>query len=123
MSSAWRLGSPALAAPAALALLAGCAWSSLDQPELAAIRAESRTLMEAYPTQNYVTIPKSRWPVAIARLEPASVTVFPDGVDIMVKPYFDGGWGYFVPRSEGKPPTPAGRFSAVGQGVYWYHPY
>jgi hypothetical protein len=51
------------------------------------------------------------------------VTVDSNGVDIMTKPYFDGGYGYFVPRIEGKLPYPEARYSALGQGVYWYRPY
>lgn len=113
----------ALVVLAALTLLAGCERPTRDQAALKAIKAESQTLMAAWPTRTYATVPKSRWPRAIAGLKPFDVTVFPDGVDIMTKPYFDGGWGYFVARNERKPPQPAGRFSDLGDGVYWYHPY
>jgi hypothetical protein len=77
----------------------------------------------ASPIKTSVLVPKSRWPRVIASLRPEFVSIYPDGVDIMTKPYFDGGWGYFVARNERKPPEPAGRFSALGVGVYWYHPY
>lgn len=41
----------------------------------------------------------------------------------MTKAYFDGGWGYFVPRKERELPEPVERFEEVGHGVYWWHPY
>lgn len=47
----------------------------------------------------------------------------PDGVHITTRAYFDGGWGYFVPREPQDLPEPVGRFEAAGQGVYWRHPY
>ncbi|HEX8533004.1 MAG TPA: hypothetical protein VF662_02460 [Allosphingosinicella sp.] len=71
----------------------------------------------------YSTIPKSRWPRAIAALRPETMTIYEDGVNILMKPEFDGGWGYFIPRGQRESPEPAGRYSSVGQGVYWYHPY
>lgn len=108
---------------AALTLLTGCTRPTRDESALKAIKAESQILMVTQPTKTYATVPKSRWPFIIASLNPEGVTVFPDGVDIVIKPYFDGGWGYFVPRSEREPPKPVGRFSELGQGVYWYHPY
>jgi hypothetical protein len=121
----------------ALTLLTGCTRPTHDQSTLKAIKAESQFLMVTERAVTYgtvpkdnvpvpkamETVPKSRWPRVIASLKPEWVTVFPDGVDIMIKPFFDGGWGYFVPRSEREPPEPAGRYSELGQGVYWYHPY
>lgn len=107
----------------ALALLSGCERPTHDQSLLAAIKAEARMLLLVHPTGASTTVPKRQWPYAIASLEPEHVTVYPDGVDISTKPYFDGGWGYFVSRDEREPPEPAGRFSKLGQGIYWYHPY
>lgn len=107
----------------ALALLAGCERPTHDQSLLAAINAEARMLMLAHPAETSTTVPKRQWPYAIASLEPERVTVYPDGVDISTKPYFDGGWGYFVSRDERESPEPTGRFSKLGQGIYWYHPY
>jgi hypothetical protein len=115
--------SAAFAALAALTLLTSCTRPTRDQSVLKAVKAESQILMATRPNRTYAVIPKSRWPRVIASLKPEAVTVLPDGVDIMTKPYFDGGWGYFVPKSEGAPPKPAGRFSDLGQGVYSYHPY
>ncbi len=108
---------------ATLALLAGCAFPTDDRSTLEAIRAESLILMKDWPTRTYADVPKDRWPHAIAKLEPEIVIVTPDGVDIITKPYFDGGWGYFVPAEGHRPPEPAGRYSALAEGVYWFHPY
>jgi hypothetical protein len=90
---------------------------------LKAIEAEAQALMIAHQTDAVVTVPKSYWPRAIATLGPEGVTVSRDGVEILMKPDFDGGWGYSVPRNEREPLEPAGRFSDLGQSVYWYHPY
>jgi hypothetical protein len=79
--------------------------------------------MMTHPTKAYATLPKGQWPHAIAALGPELVTVYEDGVEILIKPGFDGGWGYLVPRSQREPPEPAARYSYLGQGVYWYHPY
>lgn len=114
-----RIGLEALAV---FAFLTGCPGPTDDPAELAAIKAESQILM-SLSVANHVTVPKSQWPRFIASLEPEFVTVRPDGVDVMTVPDFDGGWGYFVPRSEREPPEPAGRFRELSHGIYWYHPY
>lgn len=106
---------------AALALLSGCARPTRDPAKLEAIKAESRLLLKAFPTD--AEVPKARWPRAIASLEPEFVSINSDGVYITTEPYFDGGWGYFVPRRARSLPEPAGMFEEVGHGVYWWHPY
>ena len=111
------------AALAALALSRGCDWPTRDQATLKAVRAESLALMAAYPNDTHADVPKARWPRTIASLEPEIVWVDWDGVTIMTKPYFDGGWGYFVPVSESEPPEPAERYSKLADGVYWYGPH
>jgi hypothetical protein len=116
-----RVFAAALLAP--IILLAGCTGPTRDRSTLKAIKAESATLMAAHPTGGNMRVPKSRWPHVIASLEPELVIVNPDGVDILAKPYFDGGWGYFVPRNERQAPQPEGRFSQLDRGIYWYHPY
>ena len=116
-------GGGAFALLAALTLLTGCIFAprpTHDPSTLKAIAAESRTLMAARPTPTYVTVPKSQWPPVIASLKPFDVTVFSYGVNIATKPYFDGGWGYFVPRREGELPKPTDRYSELGHDVYWY---
>lgn len=113
----------ALAVLTALTLLGGCAWPTYDPLKLKAIKAECQTLMKAYPANADEFVPKARWPRIVASFEPEFVLINPDGVHIMTKPYFDGGWGYFVPRKERELPEPVERFEDVGQGVYWWHPY
>jgi hypothetical protein len=108
---------------AAIVLLVACeprpTW---DRAKLKAIRAEAEVLM-AKPSGQDRDLPKAAWPRTIAALRPEFVWVDSDGVEIMTKPYFDGGWGYFVPRDPRTPPEPAGRFEKAGEGVYWHHPY
>jgi hypothetical protein len=89
--------------------------------ELKAIKAEAQLLMRAYPVDG--APPRARWPHTIAGLEPEFVMINPDGVHITTRAYFDGGWGYFVPRKAQDSPQPVGRFEEAGQGVYWWHPY
>ena len=111
------------AVPALLALEIGCVRPTHNPSVLKDIRSESEVLMQGPAPKTYAAVPKGRWPSVITSLKPNSVTIFPDGVDIMMKPDFDGGWGYFVPRHERHLPEPVRRFSALGEGVYWYHPY
>jgi len=106
----------------AAALLAGCAFPTHDPSKLKAIEAESRILV-AEAAESKPSLPESGWPPVIASLDAEFVTVRAEGVDILVEPYFDGGWGYFVPKEGRDPAGPPGRYSYLGQGVYWYHPY
>ena len=69
-----------------------------------------------------MSIPRAQWPPAIASLKPAFVTVQEWGVDIDVKPYFDGGWGYQIPRNKRDLPKPAGCYSEPGPDVFWHGP-
>ncbi|MEO9131474.1 MAG: hypothetical protein ABI240_09720 [Sphingomonas sp.] len=107
----------------ALALVAGCTRPTHDQAVLKAINGEAQNLMASQPAETPVRVPKNRWPRGIAGLNPEGVTIFSSGVDIKVKAEFDDDWGYFVPRNELESPEPRERFSAIGQGVYWYVPY
>ncbi|WP_176593433.1 hypothetical protein [Sphingobium sp. EM0848] len=104
-----------------LLLATGCSGPTRDQSVLQAVHSEARTLTRA--TTSPVVLPKSQWPQAIASLEPENVTISSDGVDILMKPDFDGGSGYFIPSNDKELPEPKGRFAPVGKGVYWYHPY
>ena len=79
--------------------------------------------MRAHPTKMGAPIPKAEWPHVIASLGPKFVTVDQSGVDIVVKPYFDGGYGYYVLKQGHELPRPIGRYSKLGEGIYWYHPY
>jgi hypothetical protein len=121
-----RAESPAMiAALAALALLAGCAFPTRDQSKLKAIKAESEALMATHPIKPpklWVEIPRSQETPIIASLQPYSVMVREWGVDILMKPDFDGGWGYHVPRDKRDLPMPAWCYSDLGEGVFWHNP-
>ena len=115
----------AFAILAAVILIAGCQCPTRNQTRLKAIKAEAELLMKTHPIKppkDWAHLPKSQWPPAIAKLEPYSVTIHPWGVDISTKPYFDGGWGYMIPRQEKDLPMPAGCYSEPGPGVYWHGP-
>lgn len=115
----------ALVVLAMLALLGGCAWPTVAPVKLRAIKTESLTLMARYPIkppEESVEVPKSQWPHVIASLEPEAVTVHKWGVDIWIKPYFDGGWGYHVPRNERDLPRSREYYWEPGDGVFWYGP-
>jgi len=77
--------------------LSACAFPTRNPATLHAIRNEAAALMAAHPINppnDWADVPENQWPVAIASLKPEHVTVHGWGVDILVKPYFDGGWGY-----------------------------
>jgi len=113
-----------MAVLSALVLLVGCGpRPTRDQAMLKAIRAEALVLMASPAHDDASVLPKARWPQTIAALRPERVWVDPDGVEILTKGYFDGGWGYFVPRDPRQPLEPQGRFEKAGEGVYWHHPY
>ena len=87
------------------------------------IKTESQALMRAHPTKMDDPLPKGEWPHAIARLRPEFVSVDDEGVDIMVKPYFDGGYGYYVLKPGHQLPGPPERYSKLENSIYWYRPY
>ena len=116
----WKISWLALAT---LALLTACVRPIDDQSTLKEIQTEAQILIKNTPIKAAAAVPKSKWPKVITSLNPESVTVLKDGVDILIKPNFDGGWGYFIPVDLQEIPEPKGRFATVGQGVYWYHPY
>ena len=94
-----------------------------NEATLKALRAESLVLLASKRTYTGPDLPKSQWPLAIAKLRPTFIIVYPDSVEIVTKPFFDGGWGYHVARDDRASPKPAGRYSKLDQGVYWFHPY
>jgi hypothetical protein len=61
-------------------------------------------------------------PPAIASLRPEFVTVYNWGVDIPIKLFFDGGWGYHVARDRRDLPMSDGCYSEVSQGIFWHGP-
>ncbi|NYT41288.1 hypothetical protein HZY97_11005 [Sphingomonas sp. R-74633] len=107
---------------AALWLLAGCSpGHTRDPATLQAIRAEAQALMANPQVDASSRVPESRWPPAIAALRPEWVRIDEDGVEIPVRIYFDDSWGYFIPRDPRKPLKPRSGYSALGEGIYWYH--
>jgi len=79
--------------------------------------------MAVHPTQGWAVVPEREWPPVIASLHPHAVTVYGWGIDISIKPYFDGGWGYAIPRKDKQDlPMPAACYSEPGQGVFWHDP-
>lgn len=114
-----------LATMAAMSVLSGCSHPISDAEKLKAIRAEAQALMKTHqPEQpsNWKEVSEGQWPATIASLDPESVTVHRWGVDIVTKAYFDGGYGYEVPRSKADLPMPALCYSEPGQGVFWHGP-
>ena len=117
----WRLRSFALTI--AVLAIGGCNRPISDRAELKAIRSEAMWLMETYPATRshiYTSVAKQGWPAAIARLQPESVTVHTWGVDIITKPYFDGGSGYEIPRKKADLPMPPACYSELSHGVFWH---
>jgi len=101
----------------------GCAFPTHDRDKLAAVRAESYALLQAHVTTQVSEIPEREWPSAIASLRPETVWVDKDGVEILVKPFFDGGYGYYVPREGREQQVSRELFKNLGQGVFWHHPH
>ena len=96
-----------------------------DQAKLKAIAAESRRLiainMKGQSTES-VDLAKDKWPPTIASLNPYSVTVRHDMVDITTRPFFDGGWGYGFARDKRNLTMLMECWSVLGQNGYWHGP-
>jgi hypothetical protein len=109
----------------ALAIYCAFPHPTHNQAQLKAIAAESQHLMATYPlgpSAQRADIPKGKWPPAIAKLGPYSVTVRHGMVDITTKPFFDGGWGYgFAPDKQDLTML-VECWSELGHGVYWHGP-
>lgn len=121
----------AIAAPVAVIALVVLAWFALqpwpisDPVRLKAVRAEALSLMATYspkPSRSYASLPKRQWPATIASLRPQIVLVDEQGVEILIKPFFDGGWGYQVTRDPRSLPMPRQCYSEVSPGVFWHDP-
>lgn len=110
---------------AAVSILGGCNRPVSDAEQLRAIRAEAQTLIKTHAParpSKWKDVPKDQWPTAISSLHPETVTVHVSGVEIMTKAYFDGGYGYEVPRSKADLLMPANCYSEPSQGVFWHGP-
>lgn len=81
--------------------------------------------MKTHPvgsTLSWREIPRAEWPPTIASLDPKYVAVAKGSVDIVTRPFFDGGWGYNVPRSRDDLLMPAECYSEPSKGVFWHGP-
>lgn len=108
-----------------MSLIGGCNRPISDAEKLRAIRAEAYGLMKTDAPEkprSWKKVPKEQWPLAIAGLHPADVTVHTWGVDIMTNAYFDGGYGYQVPLSKADLPMPPACYSEPARGVFWHNP-
>lgn len=98
---------------------------TFDRAKLAAIRAEAHALMRTHPSPasgDWVDVPPRDWPRTIAGLHPERVQVTGWGLNIATKSYFDGGWGYHIPRDRNGLPMPPGCYSEPSAGVFWHGP-
>ncbi len=110
---------------AALALLSGCHRPTSDPVKLTAIETEAVALMAMHPAtppRHYTRVPKNQWPATIASLQPELVTVHKWGVDVLIKPHFDGGWGYHIVRQRRDLPMLDECYLEVSHGVFWHGP-
>jgi hypothetical protein len=128
-SNAWMDKSKYAAIPfaalTAVALLNSCNRPISDDAKLKAIRAEAQALLNTHPPQQrskWRKVSKEQWPATIAALHPENVTVHTWGVEIVIQGYFDGGYGYEVPRTKSDLPMPAACYSEPSQGVFWHGP-
>ena len=98
-----------------------------DPVRLRSVRSEAMDLMTRYATprgskSNFVSVPQNRLPAAIAALQAERVTVDAGMVDISIRSYFDGGWGYHIPKNRTDLPMPAECYSEPLSGVFWHGP-
>jgi hypothetical protein len=109
----------------AAATLTACSRPVSDPNQLKAIRAEALFLMKTHRPDlpgKEREVPKDQWPTAISHLDPVDVTVYPWGVDIQTRKYFDGGYGYEVPLNKALLPMPASCYREPSEGVFWHGP-
>ncbi len=74
------------------------------------------------PSEGWAEVPRNRWPLAVARLQPEMVIVQRGKVRIITKPYFDGGWGYEVVLNKEDLGMPFTCYDELPQSVYWHGP-
>jgi hypothetical protein len=124
MGGCLRIGIPIIIL-IALAIYCAFPHPTHNQAQLRAIAAESQHLIATYPlggSERYADIPKGKWPPAIPKLKPYSVTVFPGTVDITTQPFFDGGWGYGFALNKQDLTMLVECWSELGHDVYWHGP-
>ena len=108
-----------------LLALSGCDRPMFNMSKLPRVRAEAYSLMRTHPVgpkSGWREIPKAEWPPTIASLNPEYVSVTKGSVDIVTRPFFDGGWGYNVPRGKHDLLMPLDCYSEPSEGVFWHGP-
>ncbi len=106
-----------------LLLIDGCHRPASDAATLEAVGTEAFALLQRHDAASrYVDLPRRDWPPVITRLRPERVVVHSWGVDIVMKRYFDGGWGYHVGARQQDLPMPAACYSRLIDGVFWHGP-
>ncbi|MEI9932890.1 MAG: hypothetical protein WDM89_20720 [Rhizomicrobium sp.] len=102
-------------------------WHWESEATRKAIYAASQTLMAQAPLEgpdDHMILPQNRWPKTIASLKPFYVAVDSQGVNILLKVYFDDESGYFIPR-RGTHFAPrrdvADFYTPLNDGVWWYY--
>jgi hypothetical protein len=103
-----------------IAALAACGRTP-PPSELADLALATPALLRDFPQMGVV--PESKWPPAVARLDPERVYVAPDGLYITTSSFFVQEWGLFVPRAPGFTAHPGTdpSYTSVGQGVFSYY--
>ena len=114
-----------MAAFAGLIALGSCDRPIFNIRKLPRVKAEALALMRTHPVDPQASgrdIPKAEWPPTIASLNPRWVEVRRGSVDIETTTFFDGGWGYNVPRSQRDLSMPKRCYSEPSEGVFWHGP-
>lgn len=121
----WLIIAPAIAIVSSILILRICNGPILDRAKLATMKADAHVLMRTHPapaTGEWADVPPGDWPHTIASLGPERVQVTGWGVNIATKSYFDGGWGYHIPRDGRDLPMPHECYSEPAAGVFWHGP-
>lgn len=121
----WKTAAALFTVLAFLLILSGCPGPVYESARLRAVKSESERLMETHapdPVERWAEVPQSEWPPAIASLRPEMVILRPRQVHIIIKPFFDGGWGYEIPRREEDLGMLPECYQDLGHGIFWHGP-
>lgn len=121
----WKTATALFTVLAFFLILSGCPGPVYESAKLRAVKSEAERLVATHalePGERWAEVPQSEWPPAIASLHPEMVVLRPDGVHIYIKPFFDGGWGYEIPRHKDDLGMPLECYQALAAGVFWHDP-
>ncbi len=93
-----------------------------DEDTLRTVASEAVALTKKHSASARVELASDDWPPAIASLKPESVTVSAKRVDIQIRHYFDGGWGYAFATDKQELGMLPECWSDLGQDLYWHGP-